>query len=141
MAFFEITPEVAGGLGQHTVVEGEDYPPGVTKLHYEFYGWLGDDILEAFPCVIVTDRLREAIENEALSGCQFDAVRVSTTSEFRALFPDTELPHFSWLRLVGEAGRDDFGFGVGNSPVVSERALKCLQRFTLEQCEVVDYKG
>lgn len=135
--YFRLGPEVAGGLGRKTVVEGDGYPPNVTRLHYEFYGWLGDDLLRAFPCYVVTERLRAAIEESSPTGCSFDQVLVTTTTEFRALFPDVQLPRFSWLRVVGQPGVDDFG--MGEDPprlIVSEQVLEVLKRFSIANCEV-----
>lgn len=43
-----IEPEVAGSLGKETELDSSVFPPHVKKLHYEFDGWLGDDILESF---------------------------------------------------------------------------------------------
>ena len=56
-----IEPEVAGGLGNETIIDKNYHPPIVKKLHYEFNGWLGDDILESFPCFIVSERLKNEI--------------------------------------------------------------------------------
>lgn len=46
--FRYIEPEVAGGLGEETQMDSTVHPPLVKKLHLEFEGWLGDDILETF---------------------------------------------------------------------------------------------
>lgn len=49
-----IEPEVAGSLGKEKKLDNSVFPPHIKKLHYEFDGRLGDDILESFPCYIVT---------------------------------------------------------------------------------------
>jgi hypothetical protein len=54
MEYFQIAPEVAGGWGRNTVMDRSIHPPHVTKLHFEFDGWLGDVLLESFPCYIIT---------------------------------------------------------------------------------------
>ncbi|APF85630.1 hypothetical protein HI806_01945 [Ralstonia solanacearum] len=56
MNYFFLEPEVAGALGENTVLDASTHPPRVEKLHFEFSGWLGDAILESFPCVIATLR-------------------------------------------------------------------------------------
>ena len=53
MQYVYIEPEVAGGLGDHTVMDRSVHPPIVSKLHYQMEGWLGDALLESFPVFIV----------------------------------------------------------------------------------------
>ena len=46
MNYHIVEPEVAGGVGPHTVMDRRAHPPVVTKLHYEFEVWLGDELLK-----------------------------------------------------------------------------------------------
>ncbi len=48
------------------------HPPVVYELHYEFQGWLVGDVVESFPPILVTRRLADAIEQERLTGADFD---------------------------------------------------------------------
>lgn len=127
MTGFYVEPEVAGGLGPNTVMDRSTHPPVVHKLHYEFDGWLGDELLETFPAFIVTDNMRSRIEAAGLTGTDFAPVEVSLSETFRELHPGRELPPFHWLKLVGQAGHDDFGAAPDGRLIVSERALKLLQ--------------
>jgi hypothetical protein len=130
MKYYSIEPEVAGGWGKNTVHDESESaePPFVLKLHYEFDGWAGDELLESSGCYIVTERLAREIERAQLTGAQFDDVEISTSGEyddFQELHPDRKLPKFLWLRLVGKLGQDDFAIS-GLRLVVSERALQLL---------------
>lgn len=89
-----IETEVAGGLGEQIQMDNSFFPPLIKNLHYEFEGWLGDDILESFPCYIVTERLRDGIELGKLTGVSFDKVFISKSETFLELYPDRELPNF-----------------------------------------------
>lgn len=52
--FYVLEPEVAGGWGgDGTVVDREFHPPIVSRLVYEFDGWLGDDLVTTFPPVYI----------------------------------------------------------------------------------------
>jgi hypothetical protein len=93
-----IEPEVAGGLGKQSDVDNSVHPPLVRRLHYEFDGWLGDDILETFPCIIVTERLKDRLELEKLSGIVFSDVIVTKSSTFFDTHLDNELPNFFGLK-------------------------------------------
>src|SRR5690554_6765629 len=101
-----ITPEVAGGLGENTALDPSVHPPRVDHLHYELSGWLGDDLLEAFPCFIVTDRLARELLTSQLSGWSLAEVEITTNEEFEEFFSDTKLPSFRWLRIHGASGAD-----------------------------------
>ena len=60
--YYFIEPEVAGGWGGNTIADTSVHPPKISKLHYQFDGWLGDDLLESFPCFIVSESLKHESE-------------------------------------------------------------------------------
>ena len=78
MGYWILEPEVAGGLGEGTIVDPHTQPPVVSRLHYAFQGWLGDELLTTFPCYIVTERVHQALARLEPSGCAFDSVQVTT---------------------------------------------------------------
>lgn len=84
------------------------FPPHIKKLYYEFDGWLGDDILESFPCYIVTESLRKDFENNKFTGISFHEATISKSETFSELYPERELPDFHWLQINGEVYKDDF---------------------------------
>ena len=139
MKYFILQPEVAGGLGEHTVMDTTVHPPVVSRLHYEFGGWLGDDLLESFPCYIVTARLKEALVEAGVSGCTFDAVEVSKSDDFKELYPDRELPQFFWLKVHGRPGVNDCGSTPEAQLVVSELCLQTTKTFNLAHCDIEPY--
>ena len=63
-------------------------------------GWLGNDIVESFPCFIVTDGLKEAILKNCFSGVEFDHVKVTTSYPFEELYPGLTLPPFNWMKSI-----------------------------------------
>jgi len=135
--FYELAPEVAGHLGPDSIMDTSRHPPIVHVLHYEFDGWSGDELIESFPCFIVTDNLKQLIERAKPTGCSFGSVNVSTSEEFEELYPGRNLPSFSWLMIGGVAGRDDFGISATNGLIVSERLLQVLKCGRLEHCDVI----
>src|SRR5688572_3769303 len=128
MAFFYVEPEVAGGLGENTVLDRRTHPPIVSRLHYHFDGWLGDVLLETFPCFIVTEAARQALQKSGATGARFDTVEVTRSPEFDELHPGAQLPPFVWLRPEGEPGRDDVSTAEDGRLVVSARVLELLQK-------------
>ena len=140
MRYFVLSPEVAGGLGEKSVMSRERHPPIVSRLHYEMDVWLGDELLEGFPCFLVTSRLAHDIEQAKLSGARFDIVQVTLSEQFKALDPDRQIPEFAWLRILGTPGRDDFGADVAGRLVVSEKALQVLKARSLNNCDVAEFQ-
>ncbi len=141
MNYFVLEPEIAGGWGKRTVADTSVFPPAVASLHYRFDGWLGDELLEAFPCFLVTERLATRLRRSGLSGFRLQSVEVSTSEQFDELYPDRELPAFEWLQPVGRAGLDDFGLTDSHRLVVSGRALAILRKFRLRECLVTEFSA
>jgi len=140
MNYYYIEPEVAGGWGKNTVFDRTlGKPTVVHKLNYEFDGWLGDELLESTPCFIATERMSREIEQSHLTGARFDHVEVTTSEQFKELYPSRQLPKFVWLRVDGNPGQDDFGIAPDFRLVVSERALKILQAVGVAQALVSDF--
>ncbi len=137
MRYFVLAPEVAGSLGNNTVMSRERHPPTVSRLHYEFDVWLGDDLLEAFPCFIVSQRLADKVARLKLSGASIDVVEVTLSEQYRDLYPDRRIPEFLWLKVSGAAGRDDFGTDVAGRLVVSEQVMELLKTMDVDHCSVI----
>jgi len=138
--FFVLKPDVAGGWGNRTEADTSQHPPLVQKLHYEFEGWSGDELVTSFPCFLVSDGLGKSIQNEKLGGFSLAAAEVTASPEFREISPNKELPLFWWLKIDGVAGQDDFGISENHRLVVSERALQILQKHNISQCGVVEWR-
>ncbi len=107
MQYYQIEPEVAGGIGEHSVIDRSSGKMVVRKLHYEFYGWFGDELLESTPCFIVLERLAREIESAQLTRISFDDVEVTKSDQFEPLYPNRQLPKFVWLQIDGKPGQDD----------------------------------
>ncbi|GAB6263398.1 hypothetical protein [Photobacterium sp. R1] len=139
MNFFYIEPEVAGELGPTTVVDNSMHPPVVNLLEYRFESWLGDSILESFPCFVVTRPLADALTTNKFSGFTIDSVMISISDEFKELQPGINLPNFVWLKITGQSGRDDFGLADDFRLVVSDNVLHVLKSFNLDNADIEDF--
>lgn len=134
-----VEPEVAGGLGPATIRDRSVHPPRVTRLEYVVDGWLGDALLESFPCFIATrtlaDSLADALAGSGSSGYVEREVQVSTSYLFREMQPSVELPEFVWLDVGGRPGVDDLATDARGSLVVSQRVLDVLTRAGIGHAE------
>jgi hypothetical protein len=139
MTFFYVEPEVAGGLGENTVMDESTHPPRVSKLDYCFEGWLGDALLESFPCFIVTEAAKSELQNMGVTGARFDAVEVTKSEEFEDLNHGVQLPDFVWLKPEGEPGRDDVATAEDGRLVVSARVLELFKKMGISNALVTSY--
>ena len=139
MAFYYVEPEVAGGLGQDSVVDSTVHPPTVIKLHYRIINWLGDALLESFPALIITREAADALNEAGMSGFECSEVEVTMSDSFKEIYPERVLPEFLWLSVTGKAGRNDLGIADDSRLVASERALGLLKTFGLDNAIVEAY--
>jgi hypothetical protein len=131
MEYHILEPEVAGGLGEGTVMNRSVHPPDVQFLHYNFDGWLGDVLVESFPCFIVTAEAVKKLQGLPATGVDFGDVRVTKSVQFQEIHPHQTLPEFKWLKVIGKAGREDFGLASDFRLVVSDRVLHALRSLGL----------
>jgi hypothetical protein len=139
MKFYYIEPEVAGRIGENSIIDVSVHPPIVSKLHYEFDGWLGDELLESFPCFIVSSNFGKALEIECLSGFSLSEVQISCSEQFLELYPNNNLPMFYWLRVSGIAGQDDFGISDKCRLVISDRTFDVARNFQIKNADLDEF--
>ena len=152
MELYMSEPEVAGEIGENTVYDNFDDlryrgdKPEISKLHFIFSGWLGDDIIESTPCFIVTDKLKIEIEKSELIGYEFQDAEISLSDEFIEICPDRDISQFKRLIPKGSVvvedetyatwTGEDFNFSDKSYLVVSERALNIIKEFNLDNCDL-----
>ncbi|GAA3357804.1 hypothetical protein [Saccharopolyspora gregorii] len=144
MAFHLIRGDAAGDLGVHTDLDTSVHPPQVRHLHFAVDAWTGDDLIERFPVLLVTDRLAAALEASGLGSFQLRDVEITVEPEGSELIEELglgALPALRWLNVTGAAGRDDIGTDAQASLVVSDAALAVLREFNLDGSDIENYEG
>ncbi len=140
MKYYRVEPEVAGGFGEHTIIDRSSGKMVVRKLHYEFDGWHGDVLLTSTPCFIITEGTKRKLQSIGATGVRFDVVEVTTSEKFQELYPNQKLPKFVWLQIEGKPEEDDFGIDQHYGIVISERALKVLEGLGISNALVTPFK-
>lgn len=133
MPYF-IEPEVSGQLGEKTIIDATTHPPVVKYLHFIFYGWLGDDLIECFPVFLVTEKLKLQLDESTLTGYRINNCEIEYSEEFNTLQPNTILPKFYWLEVTGK-DKNDFKI-FENKLNVSDFAYSVLSQFSLKNAVV-----
>jgi hypothetical protein len=130
MPFLAVRPEQTGRS-----TDPEGHGP------YRFDWWLGDDLVEAHPDLLVTDGLRQSLERlPKLSGFSLESARVEESEFFKEKNGGRHLPTFWRLLLTGTPGVHDMAVAPDRVLVVSGRALALLLGHVLEQAEISQFR-
>ncbi len=135
---YNVEPEVAGQLGPNSRLDTSTFPPKVHKLEYIFDGWLGDAILESFPCFLLRKDAADAWVASGVNGFDLDIVSVGKSAVFEDLYPGRDLPQFYWLKPKGLPTIDDVALSEKNVLVLSKKAIEALRPFGLDNAEIVE---
>ncbi|WP_027386024.1 hypothetical protein [Chryseobacterium gregarium] len=137
MKYYQLYPEVAGTLTEDCIDDAVARPVKISKMNYEFDGWLGDDLVTEAGHFIVAEKLAEALMQSMLSGFNLGKATTSKSEQFEEMYPDRILPVFKWLRINGESKQDDFWFSKESMMLyVSEKAYDVLKDFQLANCDL-----
>jgi hypothetical protein len=138
--YFTLEPEVAGSLGPQTDIDTSVHPPIVYRLHFEVLNWLGDCLVEDFPCFLVIDTVGAQLIAAGFGGFALAEALVTEDERYRILEPNGVLPNLVWLQVTGSPGEDDFGLTSSHRLVVSQRALLLLEDNGLVNCGIEEFE-
>jgi hypothetical protein len=112
-----IEPEVIVGIGENTILDTNYNPPKVDHLDLEIEDWLGNDLMESYPCFIITESLKEGLAKSSFTGyTSIEEIEVIKAEYFEDNYQlDKEVPKFYWLKVDGVPFKDDFSISNDNS--------------------------
>jgi hypothetical protein len=104
-----------------------------------FDTWLGDDVVRAYPLLLVTTPVKEELERLPAGGFTVGPARCETSLFFRRHHPGRQLPDFWAVQVSGEAGVHDVGLASDRSIVISGAVLSLVMRFRIKQAVLAQY--
>lgn len=135
----KIQPEVIVGLGNDTEFL-EQKPPfkTVINLHIDLEDWLGDDLMECNSCYIITEQLKNELDNTEYTGFEFDDIEITLGEYFKENYNlKKDLPNFYWLKVIGKKDVDDLYIGEDSMLYVSNVFLDFLiKKFSVNYLEI-----
>ncbi len=140
--YYLVKPEVAGEMGEGTVLDHSTHPPRVDRLEYEIGGWLGSDLMTTFPCFIVTETLAEKLTASGLGSFELRDVEITISPEGETalqVMGFSEFPKCKWFYVTGTAGHDDFGVTQKARLIVSDRGLEVVRQGRIEYVAIEEY--
>lgn len=152
MILYFLEPEVSGGHGEQTIygteedVAKEGISGKIKFLHYEFEGWLGDDLLESTPAFIVSSNLEDGLKKSEFKDYKLEKCLITMSDVFMELYPNKELPSFTrfiplgTVEIVGEHFNNwsghHFCLSSRGELVVTKKALDFLKKFSIKYCDI-----
>lgn len=148
MNYFLIQPEIAGELGDNSEIIYENGRIKEVKfLEFIFTGWLGDEILKARPCYIITKNIMDSFISNGITGAKYEDIKMSFSEDFLDIYEDvSDVPLFVRLRPISkidelEEGMDeDIYLDKYNRLVVSEKVMRILEKYRINNCDVEQVK-
>ncbi|MBZ9868005.1 hypothetical protein LB515_21740 [Mesorhizobium sp. CA15] len=131
MKYFSVEPIVVGDFGEGTVMDVSVHPPIVSKLVFRVDAWPGDVLVASFPCFLITEEAKFALQKVGFSGATFADVEITISDNFRDVYSDVKIPPLVWLKIDGKAGHADFGIASDLRLVISELILDVLDELGL----------
>lgn len=138
MRYLLLQPEVAGGLREQTTMDASVHPPVVTQLHYEVLDWLGDDLLESFPCFLISPEAAAALTAAGMRSFALADALITLEPQMEDLY-DHRVLTFRWLQPTGQPGVDDIALDERAHLIVSENAWNVLSTFSIAHCTSNDW--
>lgn len=134
--YYRLKPDAPGQLGDKTVLNDQTHPPQINHFQFVFDDWFGDDLIECFPCFMITERLLNKLEGMSLKGYVIKDVEIEFSPLFYDLNGNKEVPKFKWLYINGTPD-DDFYIDEEHCLVVSSLAYEQIKgNGNIRNCEV-----
>lgn len=151
MILYFLEPEVSGGHGEQTIygtdekVAKEGVSGKIKFLHYEFEGWLGDDLLESTPAFIISSYLENELRKSSIKDFKLEKCLITISDTFIEQYPNKEIPAFTRFIPLGTVELEGTSFKnwsghhfcltAKGELVVTQQAFNLLEKFSMSHCD------
>lgn len=136
-----LDPQVAGELGDGTVLDGSTHPPTVSKVDYVLDQPNADELIQSFPVFLVSAGLGTRLQQAGLSGFNLADVSVRPSDNYVALFGDAQHPQYLWMQVNGLPAGADCWLDTSFQLCVSDRMMSIIETAVLSDCLVEEIDG
>ena len=137
---YSIDPQVAGELGDGTVLDSTVHPPSVSQVEFILDYPETDDIVQSFPVYLVTSQLAARIEQAEMVGIVLADAIVRPSEEYVAAFGDAPHRSYRWLQPVIVDAADAW-IDSSLQLCVSDRMMSVLEGAVLSDCVATEIDG
>lgn len=141
--FYQLKPNCLGELGPGTEANWKaPYLEQSSKIGYLIMHPPEDDLSQIASCVVVTERLKNLIEQAAIDKITFCDCAVTLERQFAEMYTEwLPLPPMFWLKFQGVAMQDDFGWDADFELVVSDRVIDLLDQVAYNYYDTIVLSG
>ena len=133
---YQLEPQVAGELGDDTVMDVSVHPPLVSRVAYELDQPDNDDLIQSFPVYLVERSMADQLVRAGLTGFDLAAAVVRPGEEYEAEYQGKAHKDYVWLRVHG-TNQHDCWIDHTLMLCVSDAMMAVLKSGQLEGCDVV----
>jgi hypothetical protein len=134
--FHRIRPQRPSNIWKYSTTDGKG---AITRMVFAYDYWNPDPIFQDIGYFFVTRSTAAALAGADLTGYSLEDVPTVKSKDYDDSLSPREPEPVSWLKIHGEAGKDDFGIQLRAHLIVSERVLELLRRQGLQRAEVLEY--
>jgi hypothetical protein len=131
---YRLDPQVAGELGERTVMDASTHPPIVPHVDYVLDYPDADDLIQSFPVFLVSEGLAQRMTRARLTGPAFEDVTVRPSKEYRETYGRAK--HRRYRRLIITGTGDDCWLDNDHQLCVSDRMMRLLEDADIGGCDI-----
>lgn len=132
---YSLDPQVAGELGEGSVLDATVHPPAVAKVDYVLDRPDADELIQSFPVYLVSSGLADRLQSSGLTGFALAEVVTRPSVEYSSAFGDAPHRHYRWLQVLGTE-EDDCWIDASLMLCISDRMMEILSEATLSDCVI-----
>jgi hypothetical protein len=130
---YSLDPQVAGELGEGSVLDTTVHPPVVTEVDYVLDQPEADELIQSFPVFLVSSGLADRFQSAGLTGFTLEEATTRPSFEYLSAFGQAPHREYRWLRVHGTE-QDDCWIDSSAMLCVSDRMMEILNSATLSDC-------
>jgi len=133
---YRLDPQVAGELGEGTLLDSSTHPPIVSRVDYVLDLPQADEFIQSFPVFLVSDGLGARLQAGGLTGFTLAEASVRPSENYLALYGEAPHRQYLWMNVTGSPGQADTWLDASFQVCVSDRMLAILEASELSDCLV-----
>ena len=131
---FALDPQVAGELGENTVIDTSSHPPVVSHVDFVLDYPETDDLIQAFPVLLVSAEMADRLTAADVAGVALSGASVRPSEDCLAVYGAAGTGSYRRLEPVGTE-RDDCWLSNEFLICVSDRMMRILAQGIMKNCD------
>lgn len=131
---YRLDPQVAGELGDETVLDSSTHPPLVSQVDYVLDQPDADDLIQSFPIFLISTGLGSRLQDAGLTGFALAGALVRPSENYLAIYGAVPHPQYMWFQVIRADIEADCWLDESLQLCVSDRMMRHLEAADLSDC-------